>query len=55
MVRFLLYQPSNREPCGLSFSGIDPGDHSEYTEPVFGTPRTMFNPRQFQFSRKLSF
>ncbi len=23
--------------------------------PVFGTPRTMFNPRQFQFSLKLSF
>jgi len=23
--------------------------------PVFGQPRTMFNPRQFQFSLKLSF
>ncbi|MGA3292416.1 MAG: TonB-dependent receptor [Candidatus Acidiferrales bacterium] len=35
--------------------GVLPPSIPNNPNPVFGTPRTAFNPRQFQFSAKLSF
>ena len=35
--------------------GLVPVSIPSNPNPVFGLPRTMFNPRQFQFSLKLSF
>jgi hypothetical protein len=37
-------------PCNGATNGGAPGPN-----PLFGTPRTMFNPRQLQFSAKFSF
>ena len=35
--------------------GLIPVGIPDSPNPVFGTQRTMFNPRQFQFSMKFSF
>jgi hypothetical protein len=38
-----------------SFVGSCPAAGPPFPNPAFGTPRTMFNPRQFQLSLKYSF
>ena len=39
---------------GVSCNGATNGG-APAPNPLFGTPRTMFNPRQLQFSAKFSF
>ena len=38
-----------------SFIGSCPAAGPPFPNPIFGAPRTMFNPRQFQMSVKYSF
>jgi hypothetical protein len=38
-----------------SFIGSCPAAGPPFPNPIFGAPRTMFNPRQFQLSLKYSF
>jgi outer membrane receptor protein involved in Fe transport len=41
-------------PIGIG-EQLTPGSAVNYPDPTFGKPRTMFNPRQLQFSLKFSF
>ncbi|HEX4053684.1 MAG TPA: TonB-dependent receptor [Tepidisphaeraceae bacterium] len=49
--------PANSDPTGLAFieAGVLPTLIPNNPNPVFGEPRTAFNPREFQFSAKFSF
>jgi outer membrane receptor protein involved in Fe transport len=49
--------PANSDPTGLAFilAGVLPSLIPNNPNPTFGLPRTVFNPRQLQFSAKFSF
>jgi hypothetical protein len=48
---------ANPDPTGIAFilAGVLPSLIPNTPNPVFGEPRTAFNPRQFQFSAKFAF
>ncbi len=48
-------QQAVANPVAFLSLGLIPVSIPNAPNPVFGLPRTMFNPRQFQFSLKLSF
>jgi hypothetical protein len=48
-------QQATGNPGAWLALGLLPVSIPNAPNPVFGLPRTMFNPRQFQFSLKLSF
>lgn len=49
--------PANPDPTALAFifAGVLPSLIPNTPNPVLGQPRTMFNPREFQFAAKFTF